>query len=330
MPSAKPLVSIVTCCYNCEKYVATCLESVLGQTYDNIEFIFVDDGSEDKSFEIAQSYVEPFRQRGYRIIVTRQTNQGPGYAAINGLKLATGEYWSYLDADDNLLPESVQVRAEALIADPSLTVVRTNGYKVIESTGEKSILITDKRDKSSYDLFNDLIEGVANNFAGTFMVRSSAVKAYYGKNDIPYSDYGQNIQLILPAAYHGKCRFIDKPLMQYIHHGVTHSHRKTLADKLAILQGYLDVREQVLKYCTDDISEAMRRAKIWSARAILDTVLGSINDPQAMQWFEQWYKKLAELDGLDIEMRMHHARINSSTCYPLYKILFAIKRRFFR
>ena len=330
MPSTKPLVSIITCCYNCEKYVATCLESVLAQMYDDIEFIFVDDGSQDKSFDIARSYVERFEQRGYRIIVTRQANQGPGYAAINGLKLATGEYWSYLDADDNLLPESVQVRAEALTADPSLTVVRTNGYKVIESTGEKSILITDKRDKLSLNLFEDLIEGVANNFAGTFMVRSSAVKAYYGENAIPYSDYGQNIQLILPAAYHGKCSFIDEPLMQYIYHGVTHSHRKTLTDKLTILQGYLDVREQVLRYCTDDVSEALRRARIWSARAILDTILGSISEPQAREWFEQWYEKLSKLGGLNIELRMQHARLNGSPLYPLYKVFFALKRAFVR
>lgn len=61
----QPLVSIITPCYNGEEYLASCLDSVLAQTYDNVEFILVNDGSNDKTALIAEAYKEKFKLRGY-------------------------------------------------------------------------------------------------------------------------------------------------------------------------------------------------------------------------------------------------------------------------
>lgn len=60
-----PLVSLITPCYNGEKYLERFLDSVLAQTYDNIEFILVNDGSTDDTEKIALSYQEKFADRGY-------------------------------------------------------------------------------------------------------------------------------------------------------------------------------------------------------------------------------------------------------------------------
>ena len=57
----QPLVSIITPCYNGEEYLASCLDSVLAQTYDNVEFILVNDGSNDKTALIAEAYKEKFK-----------------------------------------------------------------------------------------------------------------------------------------------------------------------------------------------------------------------------------------------------------------------------
>ena len=69
------IVSILTPCYNAESYVSRYLDSVLGQTYPNIELIMVNDGSQDKTEEIVMSYKSKFKQRGIRFVYLFQENR---------------------------------------------------------------------------------------------------------------------------------------------------------------------------------------------------------------------------------------------------------------
>lgn len=82
--------------YNCEKYLHEALESVLGQTYKNIEVICVDDGSTDDSLKILREH----RKRDNRVKVIQQQNQFAGVARNNGLKIVSGKYVMFLDSDD--------------------------------------------------------------------------------------------------------------------------------------------------------------------------------------------------------------------------------------
>lgn len=89
-------VSVIIPIYNVEKYLKQCLESVANQTLKDIEIICVDDGSDDKSFEI----VKGFAEKDNRFIAVKQANGGAGAARNNGLKRARGKYLSFLDSDD--------------------------------------------------------------------------------------------------------------------------------------------------------------------------------------------------------------------------------------
>lgn len=89
-------VSIIMPVYNCEEYLAESLNSVLGQTLQEIEIICIDDGSTDNSGSILREYAE----RDSRIKFFTQTNQGAGSARNIGIKHAIGEYLAFLDADD--------------------------------------------------------------------------------------------------------------------------------------------------------------------------------------------------------------------------------------
>ncbi len=91
-----PKISIIIPVYNAEKYLRECLDSVINQTFKDIEIICIDDGSADNSFSILQSYAE----KDDRIKLLRQENQGPSAARNLGLKNATGEYITFVDADD--------------------------------------------------------------------------------------------------------------------------------------------------------------------------------------------------------------------------------------
>jgi len=101
MLSNGPLVSVILCVYNVEPYIRRCARSVFGQTYPNIDFVFVDDGSPDKSIEILEDILDKeFSHLKDRVNIIRQENGGLPKARLAGLKAAKGDYILFLDPDD--------------------------------------------------------------------------------------------------------------------------------------------------------------------------------------------------------------------------------------
>lgn len=94
--SNNPLISIIIPVYNCAKYLHKCVDSILAQTYTNLEIILVDDGSTDESVRIC----DELAQREQRIRVIHQSNGGASAARNTGIKAAKGEYISFIDGDD--------------------------------------------------------------------------------------------------------------------------------------------------------------------------------------------------------------------------------------
>ncbi len=102
--SQQPLVSIIICFYNDQEFIDRCLNSVLKQEYKNLQVIVVDDGSTDDSLSVANKYANQFQN--YKLISIN--NAGLGNARNEGLKLAAGEYVTFLDADDALERDMIQ------------------------------------------------------------------------------------------------------------------------------------------------------------------------------------------------------------------------------
>lgn len=96
MNTEKILISVIIPVYNVENYLNECLDSVLNQTFREIEVICIDDGSSDKSMEILQEY----SKQDLRIKILTQNNMGAGVARNRGLTIAKGEYLAFLDSDD--------------------------------------------------------------------------------------------------------------------------------------------------------------------------------------------------------------------------------------
>ena len=104
------LISIIIAFYNEEKYLERCLNSILNQTYNNIEVILINDGSTDNSLQIVQKYVNKFE----RIKIFSIENSGAAEARNIGLKNITSKYVTFLDADDCLAPNMMQVFASEI------------------------------------------------------------------------------------------------------------------------------------------------------------------------------------------------------------------------
>lgn len=94
-------ISVIIPAYNVAQWLPRCIESVLSQTYQNLEILVIDDGSTDESGMIADSY----GQKDARIVVTHQKNAGLVAVREKGIALATGEYVSFVDGDDVIEPD---------------------------------------------------------------------------------------------------------------------------------------------------------------------------------------------------------------------------------
>lgn len=104
------LVSIIVPVYNVEKYLKRCIDSILSQTYHNLEIILVDDGSTDYSGAICDRYAE----QDYRIRVIHKKNGGLSDARNSGLDIAKGDYIAFIDSDDWISDDYVNVLVKAL------------------------------------------------------------------------------------------------------------------------------------------------------------------------------------------------------------------------
>ncbi|AFZ58640.1 glycosyltransferase family 2 protein [Anabaena cylindrica FACHB-243] len=111
-----PKISVIIPVYNSEKTVAETLESVLAQTYGNLEIIIVDDGATDKSIEICRQFKDK------RIKIIHQQNRGLAGARNTGIRHAKGEFLAFVDSDDLWLPEKLEKHLQHLQRSPQVGV----------------------------------------------------------------------------------------------------------------------------------------------------------------------------------------------------------------
>ncbi len=104
------LITVIVPVYNVERYLPRCLDSIVHQTYEELEILLIDDGSTDSSGEICDRYAinDP------RIHVVHQKNAGAGAAKNTGLRIATGEYLAFVDSDDWIEPDSLEYMHELM------------------------------------------------------------------------------------------------------------------------------------------------------------------------------------------------------------------------
>ena len=98
------LITLITPCYNGENYLKPYIEGVISQTYKNVQYIFVNDGSNDKTEEIILHYKDVIEAKGWDFTYIYQENAGQASAINKGLLITKGKYLSCIDSDDILMP----------------------------------------------------------------------------------------------------------------------------------------------------------------------------------------------------------------------------------
>lgn len=164
-----PLITIIVPIYNVEKYLKACIDSVLNQTYHNLEVILVDDGSPDKCPEICDEYAK----KDYRIIVIHKKNGGLSSARNAGLKICKGEYISFVDSDDIIAPSMME---NLLNISTSRNVLANTRMKLLSEDGtKKTYLIDDYKEKSSVDYLRSLLMHRGDSSVCTKLFRKSQI-----------------------------------------------------------------------------------------------------------------------------------------------------------
>lgn len=135
------LISIIVPIYNVEKYLDRCINSIINQSYKNIEIILVNDGSTDNSLEICEKY----KKNDDRIIIINKKNGGQSEARNFGLDIAKGKYVSFVDSDDLIHIDMYKILYNAIVKNKSdIAICR---YKKFNSINENSIIYESSKKK---------------------------------------------------------------------------------------------------------------------------------------------------------------------------------------
>lgn len=173
MSICSPLVSVIIPIYNVEKYLSECLDSIISQTYKNLEIILVDDGSLDNSCEICDKYAA----YDLRIKVIHKKNGGVSTARNAGIEISTGEWIYFIDPDDIAEKELIDHALKAALADGTDMCF----FDFKKKYGDTLIKVNSL--KGNKNVFNDMqnIETLITYFSGggyiwNFIIRSKSIK----------------------------------------------------------------------------------------------------------------------------------------------------------
>ena len=175
MPQTKPLVSVIVPIYNAKDHIARCVESIRRQTYENLEILLLNDGSEDVSLPVCQMFARVDR----RITLIDKANSGVAATRNLGLRCATGEYLQFVDADDTLLPNATELlvdRAQRFAAD--LVIAHYNRITPARARGEGETQRPPRPDK--VQTFGFLLEGPMDKQAFAAGLMQEPASFYYG------------------------------------------------------------------------------------------------------------------------------------------------------
>ena len=195
-----PRVSVVTSVYNGEVYLEECIDSILNQTFQDFEYIILNNGSTDRTAEILNSYTDS------RIHIINQENLGISRSLNKGINLSKSELIARLDADDYALPQRLEKQIAFMGKYPDVILC---GSRILELIGEKlseqriAFVESDQAIKKSMSLFNP--------FAHSAVIFRKNIFFKAGGYNCQFK-YGQDYDLWLRMLSFGEARILKEEL----------------------------------------------------------------------------------------------------------------------
>ncbi len=223
------LISIIVPVYNVERYLDNCIDSIVKQSYGNIEIILIDDGSTDSSSTICDSWTE----KDKRIVVKHIPNGGVSNARNLGISVARGDYIAFVDSDDIVQPDFIEILYKNLVntqSDLSICNFDFSVEQTLKHVNDKANLITFNR-----------VESLGQVLLGKYFSGQSCNKLFkksllrgvsFDKTICLYED------LLFVVEYINKCEkvvYTNLPLYTYVERKSSVCHSKMTNSKLSAL-----------------------------------------------------------------------------------------------
>jgi amino acid adenylation domain-containing protein len=232
--SPQDRVSVVIPAYNSGKFLAAAIDSVILQTYPNVEIIVVDDGSTDDTKLICGGKAATLRQGNPLITYIYQANQGAASARNAGIKASQSEYLLFLDSDDYLFSDAIEIGVECLQANPKAGFVF--GNYLFRSINAEGAYTTQRltEDPPLVASYATILAAQHKIQCATVLLRRSAVEAVGGFS--PDLAVMEDLHLFLNIAHTFAIDFHDRVVSEYRYHGcnISSASAKMLIGTLAV------------------------------------------------------------------------------------------------
>lgn len=232
----KILVSVIIPIYNAEKYLDECIESVVNQTYTNLEIILLPGNSADRSAEICESWAE----KDSRILITPQDKNCTGYARNKGIASAHGEYVAFCDADDKMMPNYVEEMVSSTTSNDS-DIVECGYYNASED-------LTQLKPYDILELLSDFPHSFYERFGSSSVWRYIVRKKFWTDNGFSFPEANRMEDLAvysLMFAMTSKISFVHKPLYAYRENPRSVMH--TASEISTVINNYMFIADYMVK-----------------------------------------------------------------------------------
>lgn len=242
-------VSIITPCYNGQTHLEPYIKGLLSQTYQNVEYIFVNDGSNDQTEEIILSFQKRFQEKGWKFKYIKQENAGQAAAINQGLKIMSGEFFCCVDSDDILYPTYIEEMSNCLKQNPNFAICFPWAELCDEKTGNIIRQYKRKIPKRVQDnLFDNLVLETNEIHFAAWMVRTKYFKEIYKNCQIYQGLSGQNAQVILPLIYNYNFGYVEKILYRAIARESSDSNGLSNEDLINKTYSWEDIYLKTLRF----------------------------------------------------------------------------------
>lgn len=261
-----PKVSVIVPVYNGEKYISRCLDSIIRQSYLNIEIIIINDGSNDES----ESIIRLYKKRDSRIVYYSQQNKGPSEARNKGILNATGKYLVFIDADDTVDKYYVEFLLNKMIDSNSDLVCC--GYRDISKYGVLNYTDFDFEKNISIQNFMEIIcQGTGGVLWGK-IYKKEIITKYDFKMD---KEIFMCEDLIFVLQYASRCKTVSS-IKDYLYY-YNRLNENSISSNISIhyIENYINVWKRIEKILHSVYLEKNKINEILTKR-VQDFVLGLI------------------------------------------------------
>ena len=312
----QPLISVIIPVYNVANYLPRCLDSILTQTYKNLEIIVVDDGSTDNGLDICKEYA----QKDKRITVIHQENKGLSAARNRGMEKMKGEFVTFVDSDDFLAPKALESFVQTALK--TQTDVVWGDFIYVNEQNKRTYPLSSKAPElsllSADDFFYYLLARKEGSVCGKLYRRNILDPVRFNENirrteDIPF--WG------VLAPHIQNAIFINQPLYGYYMRSDSICH--TQADDIATLYKTLTLFENLYHdLAKQNFTRATKAAKAWWLHELnlqAATIILFDKENQFTTIYKQLHAQLAA----------HTRDLCTNPNIPVFSRLFGILFRFF-